>query len=238
MTVNAASSTPQTQTPTTQSSTGSASGSSSSAASAQTSLSGNFDTFLKLLTTQMQNQDPLKPMDSTQFTDQLVQFSGVEQSIKTNQNLEKLISLVSSNNLNNAMGYLGKGIEADIPDTSLKNGSATWNYSLGATSDQTGLQITDSHGRVVYKTAGETGSGPHTFTWDGRDANGNTLPDGVYTLSVAAKTSGGTAIDSSVTLNGTVSDVNIVNGSPVLSVNGVSVDTSKITAIHEPTTQS
>jgi flagellar basal-body rod modification protein FlgD len=208
---------------------------SSSAASSQTSLSGNFDTFLKLLTTQMQNQDPLNPMDSSQFTSQLVQFSGVEQAIKTNSNLENLISLTSANNLNNAMGYLGKVVNVDSADNSLVNGSATWNYSLNAPADQTNLTVTDSKGRVVYKGSGDLEAGAHTFTWNGLDNNGNQLPDGVYTLSVDAQTTSGTAVSSSITLTGPVTDVNVVSGTPELSVNGVTIDPTKIKAIHEPT---
>lgn len=208
----------------------------SAAASAQVSLSDNFDTFLKLLTTQMQNQDPLNPMDSSEFTQQLVQFSGVEQSIKANKNLETLISLVSANNLNNALGYLGKEIEADVPDMSLVNGSATWNYSLDANASETELQITDANGKVVYKTAGEIGAGAHTFTWNGHDLNGHALPDGIYTLSVQAVSGAGSSVNTSVTLKGTVSDINIINGTPVLSVKGVPVPSTAVATIHEPQT--
>jgi flagellar basal-body rod modification protein FlgD len=222
-----------TVTPAASTTTPQTSSNSSSAASSQVSLSGNFDTFLKLLTTQMQHQDPLNPMDSTQFTNQLVQFSGVEQAIKTNKNLEDLISLTSANSLNNAMGYLGKNVEVDSADTSLKNGSATWHYSLGAPSDKTDLTVKDSKGRIVYKGPGDLEAGDHTFAWNGKDANGNQLPDGVYTLSIDAKTSAGTAVGAPITLMGPVTDVNVVDGSPQLSVDGVTIDPAKIKAIHE-----
>ena len=221
----------------TSSSTGTTATSASS--SAANALSGNFDTFLKLLTTQMQNQDPLNPMDSSEFTNQLVQFSSVEQSIKTNQNLEQLISLTTSNSLSNAMGYLGKEIEAKNADMSLNGGSATWNYSLDNSAETTKLVVTDSKGKIVYKGDGEKTAGDHTFTWDGTDLNGTKLDDGgIYTLTVSSATAAGNEVTSNVTLKGTVSDVNIVNGSPVLSVNGVQVDESAISSIHEPSTTS
>jgi flagellar basal-body rod modification protein FlgD len=206
----------------------------SASATAQSGLTDNFDTFLKLLTTQMQNQDPLNPMDSSQFTQQLVQFSGVEQAIKTNSNLETLISMVSSNNLSNAMGYLGKQVEANVPFTSLKDGSATWDYSLGANASKTDLQITDINGKVVYKTDGALEAGDHSFTWNGHDMNGNALPDGVYMLTVGAVSGTGTDVSTQVTLKGAVSDINIVDGSPVLSVNGVPIPSSAVVTIHEP----
>src|SRR3954470_17819141 len=82
--------------------------STSAAASAQKQLAGNFDTFLTLLTTQLKNQDPLSPMDSNQFTQQLVQFSQVEQQINANKNLESLVSMSKAQGATSAVGYLGK----------------------------------------------------------------------------------------------------------------------------------
>src|SRR5690242_8555320 len=95
-------------------------------------LAGNFDTFLTLLTTQLQNQDPLNPMDSNQFTQQLVEFSQVEQQINTNDNLKTLISLGQSRSAADAVGYLGKAVTVSNGDAALANGTANWNYQLGA----------------------------------------------------------------------------------------------------------
>src|SRR5262249_14066280 len=154
-------------------------------------LSGNFNTFLTLLTTQLQNQDPLSPMDSNQFTQQLVEFSQVEQQIDTNNNLQSLIALGQSNTLSSSASYLGKSITLTPANGAPQNSSCTWRYAPGADAANTTLTVTDSTGKVVYTEPGETSSGGHDFTWDGTDSSGNQLPDGVYKLSVASNASDG-----------------------------------------------
>src|SRR5882672_6224499 len=126
------------------------------AAKAKTTLTGNFDTFLTLLTTQLKNQDPLSPMDSSQFTQQLVQFSQVEQSINANQNLESLISLTKQRVGGEAVSYLGKTVTLTDGAAGLNNGQAQWGYSLGSGSASTHLVVSDSNGRMVYAGTGDT----------------------------------------------------------------------------------
>jgi flagellar hook assembly protein FlgD len=109
------------------------------AAKAKTTLASNFDTFLTLLTTQLKNQDPLSPMDSSQFTQQLVQFSQVEQSINANQNLEKLITLTQARAGSDAVNYLGKTVTITDGTAGLKSGQALWGYSLASDSAATRL---------------------------------------------------------------------------------------------------
>ena len=162
---------------------GAASGSSNSALN---QLSGNFDTFLQLLTTQLQNQDPLDPMDTSQFTQQLVEYSQVEQQIDTNTNLQSLISQGTQQSAAYATGYLGKTVTVSGGEGSLTNGQAQWNYNLGTASSSTTLQITDANGNVVFNGSGQTTAGNNTFNWNGQDNNGNQLPDGSYTLAVKA----------------------------------------------------
>src|ERR1700742_1552016 len=153
-----------------------AAGSSSSTQSAaQTQLSGNFDTFLQLLTTQLQNQDPLSPMDSTQFTQQLVAFSGVEQQINTNDNLKSLIALNLSQQASAAVNYIGHSVVMTSGKGSLANGNVDWTYNLSAPSAGTTLTVTNAAGQVVYSTSGSTSSGNNDFTWNGQDASGNQL---------------------------------------------------------------
>ena len=180
----------------------------SKSAIGRSSLAKNFDTFLTMLTVQLKHQDPLSPMDSTQFTNQLVQFAGVEQQINANSNLEKLISATALNTRSQSINYIGQYIEADTnqvplqagPDmvtdkVELKGGTATINYELDGTAASTVLQIKDADGNVVRTISGETGMGKHQFQWDGRDKNGDTLEDGTFTVVATAKNAQGGAVN-------------------------------------------
>src|SRR5580704_13923918 len=128
---------------------------------AMSQLSGNFSTFLTLLTTQLKNQDPTSPMDSSTFTQQLVEYSQVEQQIDTNTNLKTLISQGTSAAGTIAATYLGKQVSVTNGNASLTDSQATWTYNLGTTASATTLTVTDSTGKAVYTQAGETGSGNH-----------------------------------------------------------------------------
>jgi flagellar basal-body rod modification protein FlgD len=194
-------------------------------------LAGNFDTFLKLLTTQLQNQDPLSPMDSNQFTQQLVQFSSVEQQISTNDNLKQLIGLgqVQTNNL--GMSYLGKNVVLTNGAGALADGKATWTYGLDGAAAATTLTVTDAKGKVVYTAAGDNKVGSHTFEWDGKDAGGNTLPPGGYQLTVNAKAADGTKVTTSVASKGQVSAIDMSSGTPQLVIGSMIVPLSYATLI-------
>ena len=193
-----------------------ATGSSSSDAMQQ--LSGNFDTFLQLLTSQLKNQDPTSPMDSNTFTQQLVMYSQVEQQINTNDNLKTLISQGTTNAAAMAATYLGKKVSITNGNGSLTNGSATWTYSLDTSSATTQLAITDANGQTVYTANGETTSGNHSFTWNGKDINGNQLADGTYKPTVTAADSASNKVTSSVASAGTVSQIDMTSGTPKLVV--------------------
>ncbi|HEX2593777.1 MAG TPA: flagellar hook assembly protein FlgD [Rhizomicrobium sp.] len=187
---------------------------------AQKSLAGNFDTFLTLLTTQLQNQDPMNPMDSNQFTQQLVEFSQVEQQINTNDNLKTLIGLGTNRNAADAVSYLGKAVTVSNGQAALAGGQATWNYALGSTAANTTLSITDASGKVVYTGAGETTSGLHTFNWDGKDTNGNQLPDGAYTLKINATDASGDSVGTAMASGGVVTEVDMSGSEPILLLGG------------------
>ncbi len=204
----------------------------SSSNGALTDLSGNFDTFLTLLTTQLQNQDPMNPMNSDQFTQELVQFSGVEQQINTNDNLKTLISLQQGSASNNAINYLGKNITITDGSGQLADGTAHWSYALGGTAAATAITVTDANGKVVYTGKGETAAGQHDFDWNGKDNNGNQLDDGSYKLTVSALASDGTAVSSAVASQGVVSEVNFTGTAPYLMVGSMAVPVSSVSAIN------
>lgn len=209
----------------------STSGTAATSNNAMQELSGNFDTFLTLLTTQLQNQDPMSPMDSNQFTQELVEFSGVEQQINTNTDLSTLISQGTSSAGSNAVGYLGKTITITNGNAALQNGSATWTYANATTATSTALTVTNSAGQVVYTGAGNTATGQQTFAWNGEDSNGNTQPDGVYTLTVTSTASDGTPITTAVASSGTVDEVNMTGATPLLMIGSMGVPISSVSAV-------
>ena len=199
------------------------------------SLAQDFDTFLTLLTTQLQNQDPLSPLDTNEFTAQLVQFSSVEQAIQTNQNLESLLAMTQAASAGSAVSYLGKQVTTLGNQTNLQNGVAEWNYKLEAQSEQTGLVIEDSAGKIVYVTQGETFAGDHTFTWNGNDNSGQPLPDGLYTLKVSAHNEANQPITVQTSVSGLVTGVDFKGAEPLLKVGDANFSLLDILTIEEIT---
>jgi flagellar basal-body rod modification protein FlgD len=212
-------------------STAAASAASGTQDAAAAQLSGNFNTFLTLLTTQLQNQDPMNPMDSNQFTQELVEFSGVEQQINTNDNLKTLIGLQQGSAGSSAVGYLGKAITVTNGSGVLQDGDANWSYALGSTAATTALSVTNAAGQVVYSANGEIGTGQHSFEWNGTDNNGNQLADGVYTLSVNATDSSGSTVQAAVASKGIVDEVNLTGSEPLLMIGAMGVPLSQVSAI-------
>ncbi len=214
--------------------------------------SSNLNDFLTLLTTQLTHQDPLAPMDSTQFTQQLVGFSQVEQQIQTNSNLSTLISLQQSGQGTNAVSYLGTVVEANGNSLPLVNGQAKFSYTLPSTAQSVKVTISDQNGNVINTVSGYANSGKNVVTWDGTDSNGNTVPDGVYSFQVSATDGTGKAVTpTSTTFFGLVTGVNGINGgggsgssgsggtTPVtLNVDGLSIALSNVVSIQAPSASS
>jgi flagellar basal-body rod modification protein FlgD len=200
-------------------------------ASALNQLSGNFSTFLTLLTTQLKNQDPTSPMDSNQFTQQLVEYSQVEQQINTNTNLQTLISQGTTNASAVTTGYLGKKVSVTNGNASLSNGAATWTYNLGTAAASTQLSVTNASGQTVYTATGSTTAGNNTFNWNGQDNNGNQLNDGTYKLTVTAKDQSGGTVTTSVASAGTVSQIDLTGSSPKLVIGNMEVSPSDVAAV-------
>jgi flagellar basal-body rod modification protein FlgD len=150
------------------------------------SLADTFDTFLNLLTTQLKYQDPLDPMDTNEFTSQLVEFTNVEQAMKTNKKLDDLISLQTELQLNNAVGYIDKQVGADSIILMLQDGESTITYDLGANASKVNVLIIDEEGNTVRTIEGDTAFGHHEIAWDGLDDDGLAMEDGLYGFLVTA----------------------------------------------------
>jgi flagellar basal-body rod modification protein FlgD len=197
------------------------------------SLSGNFNEFLTLLTTQLQNQDPLNPMDTNQFTQQLVEFSGVEQQITMNQQMSTLISLQQTAQSAQAASFVGATVTVNGATAQLVNGQSTWNYSVASPATAT-INITNSAGQTVFTQSGTVQPGQQQFTWNGIGSNGQQFPSGPYTIAVTATGANGQPVAVSTQIQGVVNSVDLAQNPPVLSVNGQNFTLSQILSVTMP----
>lgn len=197
-----------------------------------TSVSDTYQTFLKLLTSQIQNQDPLSPMDTTQWTNQLVQYNSVEQQLKTNSLLSTLITQGQSGGLSSGVSYIGKTVSASSSTSTLSGGKADWTYTLGKDANQVKLTVLDKTGAAVYSTAlGPTKGGDNSFSWDGSETQGGKLASGDYTLMVDATDASGTGVASTLSRTGQVSAVFEDNSVVMLKLGSASVPLSAVTSV-------
>lgn len=199
----------------------------------QAKLNDDLNKFLNLLVTQLQHQDPLEPMDATQFTSQLVQFASVEQQIYSNGHLEDLVNLQQTSQVASMVNYLGTTIEASGKTLYMEDGSAKYSYTLDKNARETTITITDDAGKTVATLPGQTTSGYHTAEWDGKDSDGNQLPDGTYTINVTAIDPDGNALNVSQTVTGRVTGAGNESGDVVLYMNDVAVPMGAILSINE-----
>lgn len=206
-----------------------------SLSNSRTTIAENFDTFLNILTTQLKNQNPLDPLDTNQFTQQLVQFTGVEQQLKTNEFLQTLLIATQSTSKTDAVTYIGKevtstGRTGELSDTN----AAFWAYSADAKADNASISIKDANGNVVYKTSGPLESGPGTFRWDGKSNDGSTNANGVYSIEIAGKDIQGRDVKISTASIGLVTAVDFTGDVPVLIVGSRRVTLTDVTDVRIP----
>lgn len=192
--------------------------------------------FLFLLTKQLQNQDPMNPMDTAQFTQQLVQFSSVEQQINQNKRLDQLIGLQTSTNTYAAANFIGNTVAVDSDKVALKGGSASFQYKIEHEAAQALLRITDAQGHVVAIQEANSAVGSYQVNWNGKDASGNQLPDGQYQISVQYADKAGTSYTAPITAYGVVDSADISNGQVNVNVGDASYAVDKIIKIIKPAT--
>jgi flagellar basal-body rod modification protein FlgD len=198
----------------------------STAATTTTGLADNFQTFLTLLTTQLQNQNPLDPLDTNQFTQQLVQFAGVEQQLKSNDQLKSLIAIEKSAQATQALIYVGSNVAVDGSSVQF-NGSATWN--LAAPQDTTAkISITNSTGQTVYSGNYSLKKGNVSFQWDGIGNDGTQWPEGTYKMSATYKDSAGKDVAIATEIQGVVDSVDLTATPALLSIGGKNYTTDQI----------
>src|SRR5215467_6781199 len=193
-------------------------------------IAGNFQTFLTLLTTQLKNQNPLDPLDTNQFTQQLTQFAQVEQQLKTNDQLASIVTMEKSAQSTLAMSFVGQTVAVDGQTTQLLNGAAKWTFSVPKPATAH-ANITNSAGQTVYSANYTMQTGQQVFQWDGKTNAGQQLPDGTYKMTITAKDASGQSVAISTEVSGTVDSVDLSKTPPVLTVGGQNFTVDQIKRI-------
>lgn len=204
---------------------------------AATKLNADYQMFLKLLTTQMQNQDPLDPMDSSEYTQQLVQFSAVEQSIEQTTALKAILARLGTGDVASASALIGKDVQFASATSGLAGENpARWAWSLDGRAESVVAEIRNSLGRKVATVGLDPADTSGTLGWTGELPGGGQAPDGAYTLSIVATAADGSALQSKVGSMGRVQDVVVENGTTLLGVNGVNLPFASVTRVTDAST--
>ena len=206
------------------------------ASTATTGIADNFQTFLTLLTTQLQHQNPLDPLDTNQFTAQLVQFAGVEQQLKSNDQLKSLIDIEKSAQATAALAYVGSTVAID-GSTAKFDGSATWNLKADKATTAT-VTITSSTGQTAYSGTYNLNQGNASFVWDGKGNDGSQWPAGSYKLTATGKDSSGNDVAIATETQGVVDSVDLTATPALLSIGGQTYTTDQIKRVMRPSTAS
>jgi len=204
-------------------------------ATSRSTIADNFDTFLNILTTQLKNQNPMDPLDTNQFTAQLVQFTGVEQQLKTNEYLATLMLAGQNTAKSDAVSYIGKEVTSSGKTGELSAANpAFWAYSAAANAANATITIRDAKGQTVYNQTGPLPAGPGTFRWDGKGSDGNMKPDGIYTIDIQGKDANGQPVKINTASIGVVTAVDFTGDVPVLTVGTRRVSITDVTDVRIP----
>ena len=193
------------------------------------------DDFLNLLVAQLQNQDPLSPLDSTAFTSQLAQFSSLEQLSNVNENLEYLQMYQASINNAQAVSFIGKNIDALGSSIQLESGeNQDIHFELSQDSSSVVINIYDGAGSLVkYIENGPLGEGKQSVEWDGTDNGGNALPEGIYKFEVMAVDANGDKVQTATYISDRVTGVTFKNGVTYLLAGGMKIPIGDVIEVSE-----
>ena len=224
--------TPASMTPVASTAAASTAATTSSAAStsALTSLTSNFHDFLGMLMTQLQNQDPTSPMDTNQFTSELVEFSSVEQQIDTNSSLTQLIQLTQSGQVEQSASIVGHQVELNTANLALQSGTGAINFTA-TSAGPVEIGVYDANGSKVADTVVTATQGSNNWTWNGQDSTGAQLPDGAYQVAVDAAGTNGAATALPFTVVATATGVQQTASGLQLEVGSTSVPFSSLQSV-------
>jgi len=196
-------------------------------------LAQNFDQFLTLLTAQLKNQNPLDPLNTNEFTAQLVQFASVEQQMKQNDSLTTLLTKTDASNAIGALNFVGRKVSASGTTTALTDGKAHWVFD--APRAGTGkITISDSKGKAVYQTTLALSGGQQSFSWDGIRSDGLMADDGLYTANIEGSTVDGVGFTVNSLISGTVDGVDLSTAPPTLKIGALTIALSTVKSIGQP----
>ncbi len=198
--------------------------------SALSSLSSNFGDFLQMLMTQLQNQDPTSPMDTSTFTSELVQFSGVEQQINTNTSLTQLIQLTQAGEVMQASAMTGKQVTVSSNQVPLQNGQGTIQFTTPA-AEPVDIAISDANGNKLSDNQMMSVAGTNTWIWNGTNSSGATLPDGTYQVTVTGANPDGTTTALTTSVIGTATGVQSQSNGMQLELGTLTVPFSSVQSV-------
>lgn len=209
---------------------GASTASSSGSAISRQTIAANFETFLMLLTTQLQNQNPLDPLDTNQFTQQLVSFAGVEQQLRQNEQLESLVKLSKIGQNTTAMSFVGLHVTAEGSTSELRDGLAVW-YLSAPSPVQATISVVDQNGSTVFTEQKTLDSGTNPYEWNGRTSTGGIAPAGSYKIVVTAKDASGQTVPVGTSFSGIVDQVDVSGDEPLLLIGATLVTMDQIRSV-------
>ncbi len=205
---------------------------SSTTSTSQTTASSEKDMFLNLLVKQLQYQDPLNPVENTEFASQLAQFSSLEALTNMQNSIDTMSTVQNSMNSMQAISFIGKQVNGSGNTINYTGGNSTINYNVGSNASDVVVKINNSSGMTVRTVdLKNVQQGDNTYTWDGKDDSGSTLGAGTYTFTISATDNSGSAVTTTTNTSGTVTGVRYNGGNIYLEVGDKEVSLSNVSEI-------